>query len=225
MVNTQYKVNWSKENTEIWEQFIESIRKFAITKELNENSQLVMTCNTSGKRIGGVLFQHLGTDEEIERKFAEKTILQKGILKIISIFSKKLNSAEGRYSTIEQELLAVVSSLKHSRHMILSSRYPLIILTDHRNLTTWEKFKIVPHRHFGRLETMEENNLRIRFIPGSSNLIAEGLSRICLRNVTENKRQETYLRDTIRVNTIGKPDRVKADRKKERQVKTYITGI
>jgi hypothetical protein len=44
------------------------------------------------------------------------------------------------------------------------------------------------------------------------------LSRICFKNDPENEKQETYLRDTIRVNTIGKPERVKADRKKERQV-------
>jgi RNase H-like domain found in reverse transcriptase len=176
MVNTKYKVNWLKENKKIWEQFIESIQKFAITNKLNKNSQLVMACGASGKGIGGVLFQHHGTDEEIEKEIAENTIPQKGNLKIVSIFSKKLNPAEGRYSTIEWELLAVVSSLKHSRHMILSSRKPLIILTDHRNLTTWEKFKVVRHRHFGWLETMEEYNLRIRFIPGYSNTIADSLS-------------------------------------------------
>jgi RNase H-like domain found in reverse transcriptase len=79
MVNTKYKVNWSKENNKIWEQFIESIQKSAITNKLNENSQLVMTCDASGKGIGGVLFQHHGTDEEIGRKIAENTIIHKGI--------------------------------------------------------------------------------------------------------------------------------------------------
>jgi hypothetical protein len=48
--------------------------------KLNENSQLVMACDASGKGIGGVLFQHYGTDEEIEREIAENTILQKGNL-------------------------------------------------------------------------------------------------------------------------------------------------
>jgi hypothetical protein len=56
MVNTKYKVNWSKENNEIWEQFTESIQKFGMTNTLNENSQLVMACDASGKRKGGVLF-------------------------------------------------------------------------------------------------------------------------------------------------------------------------
>jgi hypothetical protein len=102
--------------------------------------------------------------------------------------------------------------------MILSSRKLLIILTDHRNLMVWGKFKMVRHRHFGWLETMEEYNLRIRFIPGYSNTIADGLSRICFKNDTENERQETYLRDTIGVNIIGRRDRVEVDRKKERQV-------
>jgi hypothetical protein len=54
----------------------ESIQKFAMTNKLNESSQLVMACDASGKGIGGVLFQHHGTNEEIEREIAKNTILQ-----------------------------------------------------------------------------------------------------------------------------------------------------
>jgi RNase H-like domain found in reverse transcriptase/Integrase zinc binding domain len=162
---------------------------------------LILACDSSGKGIGGVLFQDHLTEEDIEQEIVENTIFQNGNRKIVNIFSKKLNFAQSWYSTIESELLAVISLLTHSRHLIKNSQKPLIILTDHRNLRTWEKFKIVRHRHFNWLEVMTEFNMRIRFIPGYANSIADSLSRICVQS-GNNKRPKPYLRDTIGINAI-----------------------
>ena len=52
---------------------------------------------------------------------------------IIFFFSRKLNQAETKYSTIEREALAIVYGLKIYRPLCLE--FPLIIHTDHRSLT------------------------------------------------------------------------------------------
>ena len=50
----------------------------------------------------------------------------------VAYFSKKLTPTQRRYSTIEQEMLAVVEVLKGYRNFLLGAR--ITIFTDHKNL-------------------------------------------------------------------------------------------
>ena len=51
----------------------------------------------------------------------------------IAFFSRKFNDAQTRYTTTEQELLAIVEILKSFRSMLLGQQ--LTVHTDHKNLT------------------------------------------------------------------------------------------
>ena len=51
----------------------------------------------------------------------------------IAYFSKKLQPAETRYSTFDQELFAIYLAIKHFRHFVKGRRFH--ILTDHKPLT------------------------------------------------------------------------------------------
>ena len=53
--------------------------------------------------------------------------------KPVAFYSRKLNSAQTRYTITEQELLAIVETLKEFRTILLGQQ--LIIHTDHLNLT------------------------------------------------------------------------------------------
>jgi hypothetical protein len=52
--------------------------------------------------------------------------------KPLAFYSRKLNSAQTRYTTGEQELLSIVETLKDFRYLLLGQQ--VIVHTDHLNI-------------------------------------------------------------------------------------------
>ena len=92
-------------------------------------------------------------------------VSQKG--KPIAFFSRKFNDAQTRYTTTEQELLAIVETLKNFRSMLLGQQ--LKVHTDHKNLT-------YPHTNFSSDRVLrqrlviEEFGAEIVYFPGEKML-------------------------------------------------------
>ena len=112
-------------------------------------------------------------------------ILQRG--KPIAFYSRKLNSAQQRYTVGERKLLSVVETLKMFRNILLGQ--PLNVYTDHLNLTykTCTTDRVLRWRLL-----LEEYNSTFYFISGECNIVADALSRLpCISSSIKNEQSYT----------------------------------
>jgi hypothetical protein len=90
-------------------------------------------------------------------------------------FSKKLTDTQCRYPDTEQELLAIVETLKYFKHMLL--RHKIIMRFDHKNLNH-SSTTHVSDRMLHQCLLLEEYGVDIEYIKEENNMIADALSRL-----------------------------------------------
>ena len=95
--------------------------------------------------------------------------------KPLAFYSRKLNSAQRRYTTGEQELLLIVETLKEFRNIFLGQQ--IIIHTDHKNLLY---DKMASDRIICWRLLIEEYGPKLAFIEGPNNVVADALSGLML---------------------------------------------
>jgi hypothetical protein len=95
--------------------------------------------------------------------------------KPLVFFSKKLTDTQCRYPVTEQELLAIVETLKYFKHMLL--RHKIIMRFDHKNLNH-SSTTHVSDRMLHQCLLLEEYGVDIEYIKEENNMIADALSRL-----------------------------------------------
>jgi transposase InsO family protein len=73
--------------------------------------------------------------------------------------------------------LAIASSAAAMRHLLISSAYDLIILSDHKNLKQFKKFMLLKIRHRNWSDSLSQLNYKVVYIAGSLNSEADSLTR------------------------------------------------
>ncbi|KAK3027011.1 hypothetical protein RJ639_041166 [Escallonia herrerae] len=89
--------------------------------------------------------------------------------------SRKLNEAERRYTTHEKELLAVVHCLRVWRHYMLGSNF--IVRTDNTTVSHFLSQSKLTSKHARWQELLAEFNFMLEYRAGSTNSVADALSR------------------------------------------------
>ena len=125
----------------------------------NFQKDFKLAIDASGVGIGAVLFQ--SDDNDIDHP--------------LSYYSKKLNSHQKNYSTIEKEAFALISAVKHFSIYLECSA--TLVYTDHNPLTFIHKFKSQNAKLLRWFIFLQPFNLKIVHISGKRNLIADALSR------------------------------------------------
>ena len=95
----------------------------------------------------------------------------------VSFYSRKLSPAERNYPVHEQELLALISALRHHRHYLHGTRLKVQLHTDHRSLTYLPSQPHLSGRQARWMETLAEFDTEITYVQGTSNVVADALSR------------------------------------------------
>ena len=121
--------------------------------------------DASGTAVGAVLQQHIA-----------------GVWTPICFFSRKLHSAETKYSAFDKELLAMYLAVKKFRHFIEGRQFTLF--TDHKPLTfafgsISDKWSPRQQRH---LAFVSEFTTNVRHVRGADNVVADALSRVSLED-------------------------------------------
>jgi hypothetical protein len=93
--------------------------------------------------------------------------------KQLAFYSIKLNSAQTRYTTGEQELLIIVETLKEFRDILLVQQ--VIVHTDHLNILY---SKLSNNRIKRWILLLEEYGPKYVHIAGNNNIVADALTRL-----------------------------------------------
>ncbi|TFY57697.1 hypothetical protein EVJ58_g6867 [Rhodofomes roseus] len=96
--------------------------------------------------------------------------------KVVTFWSGKFNSAQQNYPVHEQELLAIVESLKRFRGLLHGAKFR--ICTDHKALEYLMSQKNLSPRQHRWMDVLNEFEFTIHYIPGETNILADALSRI-----------------------------------------------
>nr|CDS27662.2 gag pol polyprotein [Hymenolepis microstoma] len=129
-------------------------------------TRLVLRTDASQVAVGAVLQQ-----------------VVKGETQPLFFFSKKLTTTKTQYSTFGQELLAIYLAVKHFRHILEGRQFT--VFTDHKPLIY--AFRAAADYHSSRetrhLDFIAQFTNDIRHIDGTSNVVADAMSRLELNQI------------------------------------------
>lgn len=149
---------WGAEQQEAFEQLKAAVASAPCLAIPDPQRDFIVHTDASGYATGAVLMQQF--DEG---------------LRPIAFLSKKMTKAERNYPVHEQELLAILNSLKAWRHYLGRRRFT--VLTDHQSLQYVETSAMATPRQVRWAAWLSEFDFCIKYSPGKNNVAADALSR------------------------------------------------
>ncbi len=165
------KFEWTESDNEQFELLKKCVLNAPLLSHLNYNLPIYIRCDASRFGAGAVLFQYDDRGYEFPVCYA----------------SRKFLPAERNWSTFSQEASTVVWALE--RFAEYTQGYHTIVECDHRNIS-FVKRSAMPQLARWRLR-LQDMDFTVRFLAGSRNQTADGLSRQHVDDV------EVELRDVI----------------------------
>ena len=137
----------------------------------------------------------------------------------VAFASKLFSATERRYSVTEREALAVTWALRKFRDICLG--YKVTILTDHQPVTNLFRNKNLSGKLARWFLQVQEFEPIIKYIPGSSNTIADALSRVGEDLEVNPSLQATYTVQEVELCM----DLVKEEQSKDENLSVIISSM
>jgi len=115
VLRKEVPINWTTELDVAFKHCKEKLAKATLLAHPIPDASLSLTTDASDTAMGAVVHQLAG---DIQQPLA--------------FFSKKLSSAQTKYSPYDRELLAIYTAVKHFRHLLEEREFT--IFTDHKPL-------------------------------------------------------------------------------------------
>ncbi len=180
------KISWSDDMDRAFDQAKEMLAKATLLNHPDPSSPIALTTDASDTAIGAVLEQKI-----------------KGNWQPLAFLSKKLKTAEQKYSTYDRELLAIYLGIKHFKYFLEGREF--CIFTDHKPLP-FSLAKISepgPARQQRQLSFIAEFSSDIRHVAGKNNVVADALSRHSVNTLSTDIDFLTMARDQISENVAA----------------------
>ena len=149
---------WGDEQQRAFEALKEAVTRAPCLAMPDPDKEFIVHTDASGYATGAVLMQ----------KFAEG-------LRPIAFLLKKMKKAERNYPVYEQELLAILNALRAWRHYLGGRHFT--VWTDHQSLQYVEASAMATPRQVRWATWLSEFDFNIKYTPGETNVVADGLSR------------------------------------------------
>lgn len=174
LLGTKHYV-WGEAQQKAFLQMKALIAKDTLLAYPDHNRTFMVDTDASDYQLGGRIYQYF--DHETDKK-PDGTPVQ--VERDIGFYTRKLNSAQKNYSTIEKELLSIVEIFKQFRTTLLGAR--IHVFTDHKNLT-FKLSQFATQRVSRWRLLLEEYGPQFFYKAGPVNVVADALSRVPSKRV------------------------------------------
>ena len=151
---------WSQECDNAFNDLKTACGSEPVLKTPDWNKQFIMQTDASNFALGVVIQQE-----------------HEDGLHPVAFHSRSLLPAERNYDVHDKELAGVIFSFKNACSLFLGVKHPIIVHTDHKNLQYFREPQKISGCQARWLEYLQDFDYELKHIPGSSNTIADLLSR------------------------------------------------
>jgi hypothetical protein len=153
------KFEWKSPQEEAFVKLKRAVKYGPVLALPDPNLPFIVHTDASGFAVGAVLSQKQSD----------------GTARPLAFLSKKMLDAETRYPVHEQELLAIIHSLKSWRHYLYGRKFT--VLTDHHSLQHFKTQPMLSGRQTRWKDIIANFDFDIVYIEGKTNTVADALSR------------------------------------------------
>lgn len=154
-------LTWTEAEEANFNQSKQALSQMTLLNFHQTGAQLSIYTDASDKAVGAVLQQKVNNT-----------------WKPLAFFSKALKPQQQKYSALDRELYGIHQALKHFRHYVEGTS--IVVFTDHKPLTSPGKLpesKMPNNARDRYLLDISRANVQLKHIAGTSNVVADTLSR------------------------------------------------